>query len=60
VLAWNCGEPLETPLYSAVMLCGLPATLRSDVVQVALLLAFNPTPEHPEIVLVPSLKVTVP
>jgi hypothetical protein len=60
LLAPNCCEPLECPLYSAVMLCGLPATLRADVVQVALLSLVSATFEHPEIAFDPSLNVTVP
>src|SRR5437764_710286 len=45
------------PLYSAVMLCGLPATERLDVVQVAVL-PLRATALHR--VVAPSLKVTVP
>jgi hypothetical protein len=58
VLAPNCGDPVVVPLYAAVMLWGLPATLRVDVVQVAMLPALRATAEQS--VFTPSLKVTVP
>jgi hypothetical protein len=47
-----------SPLYTAVMECRLPLTVSDDVEQVAWALTFRPT--LLQIVVVPSLKVTVP
>src|SRR5215471_1609965 len=51
--------PVVDPLYTAVMLCGLPTTVSVDTLQAAVLPA-SATAEHAAIVFAPSLNVTVP
>src|SRR5439155_910249 len=59
VLELNCVVPTVAPLYWAVMLCGLPATVSVDTEQLAV---FVPLPKGTtlQIVEAPSRKVTVP
>src|SRR5215211_8929048 len=58
VLAAQVVPPELTPLYSAVMLCGLATADRADVVHVAWLEPFSATALQTTVA--PSLKVTVP
>jgi len=58
LLAFHVVPPAVAPLYSAVMVYGLPATVSVDVVHVAWLDGFSATALHS--VVAPILNVTVP
>src|SRR5919204_13564 len=59
VLPWYFGEPLLVPLYSAVMLCGLPAASKAEVVQIAWL-PVSVIATQPVMLMPASKKVSVP
>jgi hypothetical protein len=60
VLAFHVMPPAVAPLYSAVIVCGLPTALRAEVVHVVWLDEFKARLAHPEIAVPSLLNVTVP